>query len=344
MIKYIFVIAIICCSCQEPKSSQNKVIEFHQFPKETTLELHNFIEYQGGVLSRMFLRDTMLIVYNWRGKGGYFFYEYGLNSKLNIGKYFPLGRGPGKALGSLSAGLYKNNLWMYDISLNKIILTDLTTKSQQTNTYKEYPFPEKYYNIQFITDSKLLANGNYEMSDTFQEIDLNLHKVTASYGVLLDTSKNIPFYAWKRANEGLLSLKPTSDKAATAHMWSDKIEILDLKTKQGVTIKGPENFNPEFVSFKSDTNQDLIGRNEKSRNAFSCLTTTDKYIYALFSGNNMTSPYINYGKTIFIYDWSGKPVREIKLDRYISSFVVSKDDRTVYAYDVSSKFIMKANL
>jgi hypothetical protein len=201
-IRNLIGIAIIFCCCQSPKHKSDKQIVFSKFPKEASITFNKLIEYPSGVISRMFLRDTSLIVYNWRGTGGYFFYEYGISSKKNIGKYMPRGRGNGKTLGSLSAGIYKNNLWMYDNILNKIILADLKNNLLDTVVYREYPFAPKYYNIQLVNYANVVANGNYKMPNKLQEINLKSTKITADFGVLHDSPDSAPYYAWKRQTRG----------------------------------------------------------------------------------------------------------------------------------------------
>jgi len=325
--------------------SKDKIV-FSKFPSSKKIVFENFIRYDGAI-SRMYLKDNTLIAYDWRGFGGYFFYQYGLETRALNRKYIPHGRGKGCALGSLSAGLYKNELWMYDISLSKIIFSALKTKSNAADSvaeFKEYPFPPNYYNIQFLNDTRLIANGNYQVPKKLQEVALNSGKILADYGLLDEVPKGVPFYSWKRYNEAFLELKSTKDKLVSAHRLSDQIEIFDLKKHQNITVQGPESYSPEFLSFKSDDGKDMITRNDKSRYAFTQVMSTDKFIYALYSGNNISGQHIDYAKSVFVYNWEGKPVRRIDLGRYVIGFTVSSDDSTLYAYDVTSKYIVKAKI
>lgn len=346
--KYLLLIPICFVSFSNLKNEQRKdKTVFSKFPKTEAVVFKKIIKYENSVISRMYLRDTSLIVYDWRGKGGYFFYQYGLNSGSLIRKYIPIGRGKGAALGSLSAGLYKNELWMYDISLSKITFSTLKTKSLTADnaaSYREVAFSQDYYNIQFLDDTTVIANGNYKTPKKLQELNLYSRKILADYGILDNVPKDIPFYAWKRYNEALMELKSTNDKVVLAHRLSDQIEIFDLKSHKSITVKGPEKYKPEFVHFKSDDGQDLIGRNEKSRSAFKQVMSTAKFIYVLYSGNNISGPNINYAKSIFIYDWYGKPIKRLNLDRFVTGFTVSDDDKSLYAYDAVSTYIVTAKI
>lgn len=345
--KLIILITFFFVSCQNIKKETSKdIIGFSKFPVEEKITFKNFIKFENGVIVRLYLRDTTLIIYDWRAKSGSFFQEYALKSKLNIAKYIQHGRGKGKALGSLSSGIYGNHLWMYDISLSKIIISDLKKQSSSTDTdaYREYPFSRDYFNIQFLDSSKVIANGNYHTPNKIQEVDLHSGKITADYGLITNVPKNIPFYSWKRVNEAYLVKKSTDDKVVLVNRFTDQIEIFDLKSHQSIVVKGPENFDAEFIPFKPDDNKDLIQRNEKSRYAFVRPMATDKFIYVLYSGNNMSSPHIDYSKTLYVYDWNGKPIKKVNFDRYVSGFTVSNDNKTLYAYDVISKFIVTSKI
>ncbi|WP_182954048.1 BF3164 family lipoprotein [Pedobacter gandavensis] len=340
------MIVVLFSSCHAKNEFSNGTVVFSEFPKSENVTFNEVIKFEYGDISRMFLRDTSLIVYNWRAKGGCFFYEYGLNSKRNVGKAIPAGSGKGKALGSLSAGVDNNEVWMYDISLNKIIFSALTNPSlpAATASYREYPFSPDYYNIQFLDSSRVIANGNYKTPNKIQEIDLHSGKILADYGVLDSVPKDIPFYAYKRVKEAFLVLKPTKDKVVLAHRLSDQIEIFDLKSHKSITVKGPENFKVEFKFFKSVDQEDVIGRDEGSRYAFIQAAATNKFIYVLYSGYNMSSQFVNCAKTIYVYDWDGKPVKKINLDRDVSSITVGNDDQTLYAFDMMSKFIVHTKI
>ena len=345
MFKYLIVIVAVLCGCQNVNNPPNiPTTVFAKFPKQENVTFRNLIKYDHGVISRFFLTDTTLIAYDWRAQGGYFFYEYGLQSKQNIHKYIAHGRGKGQALGALSVGVFNNSVWMYDVILNKIIFSDLKTVPLSTDAYAyhERPFSEKYYNIQFLKSSKIIACGNYQTKNKIQELDLNSGNITADYGTIDDVPENIHFYAWKRANESLMVLNPNRNKAVLAHLFNDNIEIFDLNSHKSVIVKGPENYKIEFKPLESDG--DIIEANENSRLAFTSVVATDKFIYALYSGDNQSNPNSIYAKALYIYDWNGKPVKNIKLDRYVSGFTVSRDDKTLYAYDVASRFIVIAKI
>jgi hypothetical protein len=342
MKKYLLIYLIIFGCNRSTIKTQNS-FTFKEFPLTERITLTPIIQNKGGVIAKILLTDSSLITYDWMATNGFFFQEYALASKQKTMEYLPLGRKPGSSLGALSTGLFNQYLWMFDINLNKIILVSLKQDKTQPIIYKEVPFNKFYYSLQFIDSLTVIGNGYYNTPNVIQEIDLLSGKVKADYGELDAPPKGVPPYAWKRANEGPSAIRPDGKKLAIAHLWSDKLEIFDLLQKTRRIISGPENFKADFASFKSE-GQDYIHRTENSTNAFSVIVGTQKYIYALFSGNNMSSPYINYGKRIFVYDWDGKPIKELKLTDYASCFAVSDNDTQLYVYNITNHYITSSKL
>ncbi len=344
MMKFLFPLVCLLSACTARDNGVKKNnIDFSKFPAVINPVFKNVIITDNGVIGAMYLTDSTILAYDWRGTNGNFFNEYSLKTTKLVATYLPLGRTSGKTLGAISTGFFKDAIWMFDINLKKIISLKLNQSKFKPIVYNELPFSKFYYSLQFIDSLKVIGNGYYETPNTIQEIELLTQKVTADYGKPDDPPVGVPQYAWKRANEGFSALKPDGKKLVIAHLWSDKLEIFNLKNKTRILVSGPQNAAAEFHSFKSDR-QDVIQKTDKSIHAFSTVFATDNYIYALYSGNNMSSPYINYGKRIFVYNWEGKPVREINFNDYASCFTVSSDDKVLYIYNVLTKFIMAASL
>ncbi len=46
----------------------------------------------------------------------------------------------------------------------------------------------------------------------------------------------------------------------------------------------------------------------------------------------------------YIYDWDGNPIRKLILNKYIQGMAVSKDNKTLYAFDVNTGFLIRATI
>ncbi|MES2828864.1 MAG: BF3164 family lipoprotein [Bacteroidota bacterium] len=343
MFRIIVFLLVFVCSCKPVRQElQSKTVVFSKFPDSSKVTFQNFISTGDSKIARLYIRDTTIIAYDWRAKGGYFFYAYGLNSKLNFKKYVRFGSGKGKAQGAISVGLFKDQLWVYDLISRKLLFQNLKLGmfSASSVKFKEFPIVQHFYNIQILDDQNIIGNGDYKTPNKLQEINLYSGKATADYGLFKGIPKGIPFYSWKRAQESFMALSPSTDRVVLVNRFSDQIEIFDRSSRESITVKGPENFVVEFTPFKDGRNVDMMQRNDKTRFGFTEISVTDNFIYALFSGYNENSGNAEFGKTLYIYDWEGTPIKKLTFDRLVSSIAVSDDDKTLYAYDPVSQSIV----
>ena len=72
---------------------------------------------------------------------------------------------------------------------------------------------------------------------------------------------------------------------------------------------------------------------------YGCVLTTEKYIYALYSGRTReeegTESY--EANDILLYDWEGNPVVNYKTDRFIRNIKYDEDEEIFYSYIVNSE-------
>jgi hypothetical protein len=344
-LKIISVAIVLLISCNENRFVSEQEIVFSQFPKEVNLIFNNSFRYDKDFVNSIILTDSTILVKNSNGVKDYFFYEYSLKKNNFIGKYFKGGRKWGEALGPVSVGIYKNNLWMYDVTLSKVLISNLSSygKTVDSSNVSEYPISDLFYSVQLLDSLRLLTSGSFSHKSKLQIFDLITRDSLNRYGIYDNVNKSVAFNSWKMAYQSFLFLKCTGDQAVLACRLTDQIEIFDFKTNKTKIIKGPENYAPEFTPIKSN-GFDMITRNEKSRFAFVNGMTTKKYIYLLYSGNIHSSHYMDNGKYIYVYDWKGNPISKLNLDRYVSSFAVTQNDSIIYAYDIKTKFIVKTKI
>jgi len=332
-------------SCGQKDVADSDTLVFSKFQKEKRVKFENFYHFKHGTARKFYQTDSSFIVWNARGDDGYFFYQYKFPKMDSVAAYLKMGRGKGETLAPLSGGIYKNTLWIYDMVMKKVIVKDLATSASLSNVNEYHPLGS-FFSTQLQDSLKLLVTGARDTtSHKIKQLDLITGKEINRFGSYNDVPDGIPLAAWKQANESQLFINPNSKKVALAYRLTDKVEIFDLNNNKDIkTIKGPENFKAEFTAYKSSDNRDLVQRNDKSRFAFLSGHASEKYIYLLYSGNNHESEHRDNGRYIFVYDWDGKPLLKLTLDRYISSFTVSKDGNTLYGFDVATNYIVKAKI
>lgn len=352
---------LFACNELIAQTAQNNIV-FSRFRQEATVtNFSNLFKFEDGRVNDLFVSDTNLFVWNGDGVENYFFSQYSLKNNLLVRKFVKAGGHKGEGLQVFSAGMLGDHLiWYYDIGLRKAVLIELPRKNAAKDTIAvyEYHLPGKYYySCQLINRSTLLGSGSVDtgyayIGSVLQEVKLGTNKQTREYGTMPGAPTNTPFNSWRDANQGFLNLNPSRNKAVLAKHHIDEIEIFDLKTGKSRRIKGPDNLKLEFNSVRIP-NLDISGPNEKTMTAFvSAGATTEKYIYLLYLGipstenryNTRGYNKINASNCILVYDWSGRPMTKLKLDRTIMGFTVSKNNKVIYAYDPDSKYVIKANL
>jgi hypothetical protein len=319
---------------------EDEVVVFKEFPTESQLVLQKYFSVASAPVKDLYLlNDSTLCTYVSKPyEGEYFFNAYSLNSKKVVDRYMKSPAGPGFTEVSFS-GLYKKNtLWMYAFTAQYLFTSKIKSKNETGEpTVRTYNPSRFYYSIQLMDSLKIVATGSEHSEHEVQEMELAWSKETADYGTLPAAPPGIPFTAWKEANQSFIFLKPSEEKIVTCAKHTDEIKIYDRQTRHRLTIKGPENFAPEFTTMKATTDRFVMVRTPKTRMAFQNGAVTEKYIYLLYSGNLDEQKYVPDSKTraagqfIYVYDWNGNPVKKFNLDRFITGFTVSDDNTVIYA-------------
>ncbi len=335
----------IMTGCGQKAHNKADTLIFSKFPKESKIIFKDFFPFENGGVRRIYPLDSSLLIWNGRGEGGSFFYQYNLPKMDLVNSFIKMGRGRAESLGPLSGGSYHKILWVYDVVIRKVITIDISKSSNtKPSLVKEYKIPNYYFSTHLRDSLSLLVTGSEDTSNyKIQELDLKSGQETNRFGSYLDVPEGVPLTVWKKAHESSLFVNPAGNKAVLAYRITDKIEVYDLKTKKSKTIIGPENFKAEYTAYKAGK-RDMVQRNEKSRFAFLNGVESEKYIYLLYSGNNHESEFRDNGKYIFVYDWNGQPVAKFTLDRPVSCFAVSDDGNTLYGFDPATNYIIKAKL
>ena len=135
-----------------------------------------------------------------------------------------------------------------------------------------------------------------------------------------------------------IDYNPTNSILAMATQLGEVIEIYNLKENKHSVLYGLEG-EPEF-RITSDGHYIPTGIK-----GFCDLKVTDKYIYAVFSGQKFDDIKAAYqrgekpksgGKQIYVFDLQGRPVKKYILDRPIHGFDINEQTNTIVATDVNS--------
>lgn len=337
--------SVVACKEKEKVILNGEMTLFSKFPKEINISFENVYEYKEGIPKTLKLVDSTLIIFNSTKNIKSYLYNYSLKTgKLSDG-YLHKGRGPGEALGAASFGIIDDNLWIYDVTLKKILFIDKNKAIEsKIETPTEYSIKDNYYQMLILDNNRFLANGNVNSKYKIQEMNFS-EELLNEYGEFKKIPDYMPLDALKDAYHSFLYLSPSKEKLVVPYLYTDVIEIYNLKIPfKSIAVQGPIGIDIDFKVGKRK-NYNYMEKNMGIRKTFLAGSVTENYIYLAFSGLSYAErDNINYCKFIYVYDWDGNPIKRINLDRHIKGLAVSKDDKTIYTYDPHNGFIIKAKI
>ncbi len=343
---FIFGIFLIGCSCNRHKNIKNAVL-FDNFPKQSKIRFQNFQQLDTSINpTSIFIGDTNIIVANTgkKLKKKFLFYNYSVQTKKLIGKYIRWGAEKNRIYSPMSYGVDENAFWIHDISLQKVLTGSFKKKVSFDSIadLKEYKMSEFSYSVQLMKGGKILKSGVFHIPQYLQVSKLETNRQINVMGNFEKPDNTLPLNTWKAAYEGFLFLRPSNDKAVISCRYADRIILFDLKRGTHKLIIGPKQFEPKFIPMNYADH--AISRSNKTTFAFLGGTVTEKYIYLMYSGKKENEANFNLSNCLYVYDWNGKPVKELKLDRYVSGIAISSNNKEIYGIDVTGNKIVKSKL
>ncbi|SHG74771.1 TolB-like 6-blade propeller-like [Fodinibius roseus] len=104
------------------------------------------------------------------------------------------------------------------------------------------------------------------------------------------------------------------------NIYNDRGELLE-------TTRGPKQDELDYA-----TKNKRLSLSDDTIRAYIDLASTDKRIYALYSGKKITEKKNNLGKYVLVFDWDGNFIKSFELDRY--AFSISVDDKKGMLYSI----------
>lgn len=332
ILKPILILSLLFTGCKSENMIEDSE-SFNSFPTTQKLNLKvlqklNDISVDG----LMCYNDSTLLIRNTANSSKYHFTTFNIDDKTITSHLIEAGSQSNQSMAFLSYGVLEDEVWVYYIIKNEFISTQLDTANSFNNLLKKAP-ETFYYNIQPLNEKTFLATGDYD-SDYWISIvkkeNNEVIKTIAPYPE--DISR-----AQKNSYESFLFLNPSRDKAVLAGRFTDRVQIINLQNSQSIVLKGPENYDPEFDIMVRGDGKKISVRNDKTKYAFVKGSTTNNFIYLLYSGNIHDGPNLHYGKEVYVYNWKGEPIKKIILPHYVLDISITDDDSVLYSYNPSNK-------
>jgi hypothetical protein len=137
---------------------------------------------------------------------------------------------------------------------------------------------------------------------------------------------------------GTLRIKPDGTKAVDAFRYTEHINFIDLVKSVGFSMS----YTRKGLSIDDAASASITNLQEKYVEVYNDVAVTDEYVLALYSGkpealDGTTVP--NTKSAIRIFDWEGKPIALINVDRELASIAYDQRTKKVYALDFEEKIV-----
>lgn len=130
------------------------------------------------------------------------------------------------------------------------------------------------------------------------------------------------------------SYHPSKDKIVVGYIFSGIFDVFQLKDSSAIREWGVNKF-----PFEYEVNNGRVRMPLDSKYGYFDIKATDKFIYALFSGKDMTSNNSVYSDRIEVYDWDGNQVAVLKLNAEVKLIAINPDNRIMYATGIQDEEI-----
>ena len=347
---FIIVISFSCNNTSDSKYFNGDIVFF-----EDNLQLENLIGEEvildGLYTGRMDVYDSLVFMQHFIYPG-YFIAVFNHYTGKHLGNFIPKGNGPNEYidlswiyqffyedghLKGLLYSFYRKKLIIWDIT--ESLFTNVTHASQidfQNNDAKSvlggYMF--------FSSNEYLIANvKNFDSpnlpNQTYHKIDYVTQETIQTYSFYNKPINNNDNVFNALYHHIPISHNIRGTKLSSAMAILHQINILDIET--GILKGFRMNHSPNF--------RNIIDQRQEIKFHFLSITADTQYIYALYVGEitNIKSGF-PYGRFIYVFDWNGKFVRKLHLDKEASHIGIDAKNKVLLIKDDNTDEIYKYNL
>lgn len=250
-----------------------------------------------------------------------------------IGNIGVKGQGPNEFLQPFSL-VYSSDgrLLSYDVGDYSLKSIDIDSLINGTISYNKILDSNSMSHLTVfpVEESNYIGFGIYS-ENMFKLIDSNGNIIRSFMNYPIENStmdhRNIAM-----AYQGALAINNDKSKLVYASMYGTILCIYDISKnlidEEFSLVLDYPHFSPrnERGSTSSPLTKDAIS-------AFRDIYVTDKYIYSLYSGKNISEFKQNAfeAQSIYIFDWTGKPIIRYLLDVRVNNIAVDPNNQKIYA-------------
>ena len=312
------------------ENNKHNIKQFEKFSVEKNIKMEylsldstTYIDYPIKIIQN----DSIIFILDIGNSTDYYIHCYSATNYQHLKSTFKKGQGPNEYISINNIQILNDTLYAYGIA-NEVFYTsvknnDLNSPIQKIKIDDDFGFLVRG----FKTKNKFyFPVFNIENANRMLEFDKKGNYLS-SFGEIISKNgiNSAPtFQAYFPFIHG------NSDYIVAAAQFGEIIEIYDLNNKNQINLLGKKGY-PEFNVIKNIAiNKGIMG--------FEDVYITDNYIYALFNGEKVIERTVDQqgGKYIYVFDFKGRPLMKLILNRYSTSLFVDSKDSVMYLLDVNS--------
>ncbi|SHM41482.1 TolB-like 6-blade propeller-like [Cyclobacterium lianum] len=136
------------------------------------------------------------------------------------------------------------------------------------------------------------------------------------------------------SNQCLIFPNPLNRKAVRLERASEAFTILDYSDGNLSLVEDFKGWSSEQIETEESGGMVRAVSGEDAKYCFVSGATSEKYIYALYSGNlRSATEFIDpaLANIVYVFDWKGNPVKKLTLDHLVRSIAIDEENQILYA-------------
>lgn len=248
------------------------------------------------------------------------------------------GRGPGEFESGWSLDPVPGSrtaFWIYDLNLQRLTHVDLATDFVPGGTYRD-----RIVTLQgggaptspvWLSDSLFLSPGYYNEPGRLAHFAAT-GRMLRVVGDPPPGDADVPLAVRQHAYQSTARPNPARTLVAVATRHADRLDIYRPDGTRVASAARPAEFEPVYRVARA-AGRPTMATGDDLRFGYVDLATTERYIYALYSGlRRADAPgRANFGRVVRVFDWNAKLVRTLELDQPVLSIAADPADRRLYA-------------
>jgi hypothetical protein len=280
--------------------------------------------------TRIGCRDSLLILVE--STDDYLVHVFHREKGYQTARNMPYGIGPDERLNCWSLQFDTKQVWTFDMQTGAMTAypaPDFFTRSHVPPS-RTVRLKDGVTGVIALPDGRMVASTLSDTENLLTVYDITGQKDTSIY-ISYPELNDMPLdgYQAKWFFENRICYNEKSDRIVLFYVYTDLIEIYDSRLRRLARIQGPDSFVPELKEWEMDGKKQMSTVAHKTKFAYLSGWLTDMEIWTLYYG---TVP--EQGKElqdrIFVYDYTGKPLRCFHLDYPVSTFCVDGENQVIY--------------